>query len=211
MSRPNFTRERKAIALGQIVCGVDEAGRGPLAGPVVAAAVVLDPKRIPKGLDDSKQLNEKKRGALFDLIMRDAQVGVGIIGAEVIDRINILQATFVAMSQAVDQVATVLHLALIDGNRAPALPCKVETIIRGDRKSSSIAAASIVAKVTRDRLMQEQHLLYPHYGFSQHKGYGTEEHLAAIAAFGPCPLHRRSFSPFKLVSGTQQLAPDRAD
>jgi ribonuclease HII len=211
MGRPNFSRERKAIALGKLVCGVDEAGRGPLAGPVIAAAVVLDPARIPKGLNDSKQLNEAKREALFDAIMASASVGIGVVEAGVIDRINILQATLLAMRQAVMQLVTAPHLALVDGNRKPPLPCDVETIIKGDGKCSSIAAASIIAKVTRDRMMLVLDAQYPLYGFSNHKGYGTEEHLAAIATHGPCPLHRRSFSPFKVDSGTQQLALDLED
>jgi ribonuclease HII len=211
MGRPNFSRERKAIALGKIVCGVDEAGRGPLAGPVVAAAVVLDPLRIPKGLNDSKQLNEAKREALFGVIMASASVGIGVVEAGVIDRINILQATLLTMRQAVMQLRNAPHLALVDGNRRPPLPCDVETIIKGDGKCSSIAAASIIAKVTRDRMMLAHDAQYPLYGFSNHKGYGTEEHLAAIAAHGPCPLHRRSFSPFKVDSEIQQLALGLAD
>jgi ribonuclease HII len=211
MRRPNFSRERKAIALGRIVCGVDEAGRGPLAGPVIAAAVVLDPLHIPKGLNDSKQLNEAKREALFDAIMASASVGIGVVEAGVIDRINILQATLLAMRQAVMQLSPAPHLALVDGNRKPPLPCDVETIVKGDAKCSSIAAASIIAKVTRDRMMLVLDAQYPLYGFSNHKGYGTEEHMAAIAAHGPCPLHRRSFSPFKVDSETQQLALGLAD
>jgi ribonuclease HII len=211
MRRPNFSRERKAIALGRIVCGVDEAGRGPLAGPVIAAAVVLDPLHIPKGLNDSKQLNEAKREALFDAIMASASVGIGVVEAGVIDRINVLQATLLAMRQAVMQLSHAPLLALVDGNRKPPLPCDVETIIKGDAKCSSIAAASIIAKVTRDRMMLVLDAQYPLYGFSNHKGYGTEEHMAAIAAHGPCPLHRRSFSPFKVDSETQQLALGLAD
>jgi ribonuclease HII len=206
MGRPNFSLERKAIAVGKLVCGVDEAGRGPLAGPVIAAAVVLDPLRIPKGLNDSKQLNEAKREALFDAVMASASVGIGVVEAGVIDRINILQATLLAMRQAVMQLVSAPNLALVDGNRKPPLSCDVETIIKGDGKCSSIAAASIIAKVTRDRMMLVLDAQYPLYGFSNHKGYGTEEHLAAIAAHGPCPLHRRSFSPFKVDSDAQQLA-----
>jgi ribonuclease HII len=210
MSRPNFSRERKAIALGKIVCGIDEAGRGPLAGPVVAAAVVLDPKNLIKGLNDSKQLSGKARHSLFELITSQAQYGIGIVEADEIDRINILQATFVAMKKAfaalsISPTLALPTLALIDGNRAPPLSCAVETIIKGDGKCMSIAAASIIAKVTRDRLMLEHDKLYPQYGFSNHKGYGTEAHLVSIAHHGPCPLHRMSFSPIKLDSGTQQL------
>jgi ribonuclease HII len=207
MSRPHFSRERLAISQGLIVCGVDEAGRGPLAGPVVAAAVILDPARLPKGLNDSKQIPEAKREALFSVIQSQAQVGIGIVDAATIDQINILQATFLAMRRAVLALATKPTLALIDGNRPPPLPCAVTTIVGGDAKCSSIAAASIIAKVTRDRFMNDQHLLFPQYGFERHKGYGTEDHIAAIATYGPCPLHRLSFSPFR----PKQLDLDFAD
>lgn len=176
------------------VCGIDEAGRGPWAGPVVAAAVVLDPACIPAGLDDSKKLTEARRAALFAPIMASAKVGIGIAEVDRIDRDNILQATLWAMAQALGQIGGAA-LALIDGNRAPPLPCPVETIVAGDAKSFSIAAASIVAKVTRDRIMVGHDASWPGYGFARHKGYGTAFHRAALQRLGPSPVHRRSFAP----------------
>jgi ribonuclease HII len=177
------------------VCGVDEAGRGPWAGPVVAAAVVLRERNIPCGLNDSKKLSETKREALFEPIMAAARVGVGIVDAKMVDDINILQATYLAMQKAVAALGVLPHVALVDGNRAPPLSIRVQTIIGGDAKSLSIAAASIIAKVTRDRLMLALHETYPAYGFAQHKGYGTVAHLAALRKFGPCAEHRKSFRP----------------
>lgn len=185
---------------GHVVCGVDEAGRGPWAGPVVAAAVVLEPKRIPKGLNDSKKLTAVNRDTLYDAIMSDAQVGVGIVGADVIDAINILQATFLAMKQAVGQLTPAPTLALVDGNRAPPLSIRVQTIIGGDGAAISIAAASIIAKVTRDRIMHELDRDFPQYGFAAHKGYGTAFHAEALARFGPCPQHRKSFNPIRQLN-----------
>uniref|UniRef100_UPI003593E110 ribonuclease HII n=1 Tax=Aestuariivirga sp. TaxID=2650926 RepID=UPI003593E110 len=173
---------------------IDEAGRGPWAGPVVAAAVVLDPGFIPSGLNDSKKLTEAQREALFDPIMQTARVGIGIAEAGRIDRDNILQATFWAMTQALAQIE-VVSFALIDGNRAPRLPCGVQTVIGGDALSLSIAAASIIAKVTRDRIMVAHDSTYPEYGFARHKGYGTAFHQSALTRFGPTPLHRKSFKP----------------
>ena len=178
----------------RLVCGIDEAGRGPWAGPVVAAAVVLDPKCIPDGLNDSKKLSEARRAALFEPIMASARVGIGIAEVDRIDRDNILQATLWAMAQALDQIGSVA-LALVDGNRAPALPCPVQTIIEGDAKSLSIAAASIIAKVTRDRVMVGHDEAYPDYGFARHKGYGTALHQEALRRHGVTPLHRTSFAP----------------
>lgn len=178
----------------RLVCGIDEAGRGPWAGPVVAAAVVLDPKCIPDGLNDSKKLSEARRAALFEPIMASARVGIGIAEVDRIDRDNILQATLWAMAQALDQIGRVA-LALVDGNRAPALPCPVQTIIEGDAKSLSIAAASIIAKVTRDRIMVGHDQAYPGYGFARHKGYGTAMHQEALRRHGVTPLHRTSFAP----------------
>jgi ribonuclease HII len=178
----------------RLVCGIDEAGRGPWAGPVVAAAVVLDPKRIPDGLNDSKKLSEARRAALFEPIMASARVGIGIAEVDRIDRDNILQATLWAMAQALDQIGDVA-LALVDGNRAPVLPCPVQTIIEGDAKSLSIAAASIIAKVTRDRIMVGHDEAYPGYGFARHKGYGTALHQEALRRHGVTPLHRTSFAP----------------
>ncbi len=192
---PDFRFELDAMAGGhQLVCGIDEAGRGPWAGPVVAAAVVLDCNSIPQGLNDSKKLNAAQREALFEPIVRTARVGIGIADIERIDRDNILQASLWAMAQALAQIGDV-SLALVDGNRAPKLPCPVRTIVEGDAKSLSIAAASIVAKVTRDRIMIAHDADYPQYGFARHKGYGTPFHHAALTRHGPTPLHRKSFAP----------------
>jgi ribonuclease HII len=192
---PDFTIERKAMRKGtKLVCGIDEAGRGPWAGPVVAAAVVLDPKNIPDGLNDSKKLSEARREALFTSIMATSRVGIGIAEVDRIDRDNILQATLWAMAEALGQIDGVA-LALVDGNRAPQLPCPVQTIIEGDAKSLSIAAASIIAKVTRDRIMVGHDAAYPQYGFARHKGYGTALHQEALRHHGLTPLHRRSFAP----------------
>ena len=199
---PDFSYEQRAIGQGlRVICGIDEAGRGPWAGPVVAAAVILDETHIPSGLNDSKKLNEAKREALFPLIMEAAQVGVGVASAAEIDDINILQATYLAMSRAVEGLGLRVDLALVDGNRAPPLLCKVETIIGGDGKSLSIAAASIIAKVTRDRMMVELGLANPVYGFARHKGYGTAAHMEALKKYGVCHEHRKSFKPIALILG----------
>jgi ribonuclease HII len=192
---PDFSFETLALAQNLIPCGVDEAGRGPWAGPVVAAAVVLDAQNIPAGLNDSKKLTEAKRETLYDTIMRTASVGVGIASAALIDEINILQATYRAMGEAVAALGDQTTFALVDGNRAPSLSIRVQTIIEGDGKCLSIAAASIIAKVTRDRMMRQLELQYPDYGFQKHKGYGTALHLAALQRLGPCPEHRKSFKP----------------
>jgi ribonuclease HII len=183
-----------------IVAGVDEAGRGPLAGPVVVAAVILNPDRPIDGLDDSKKLNEIRREELFPIIMERslAWTVVEIEPAE-IDRINILQATLLGMKQAVEQLFPPPSLALIDGNQAPKLDCAVRTIVHGDSLEPAISAASILAKVTRDRLMKKLHIDYPDYGFDRHKGYPTADHLARLARYGPCPIHRRSFAPVRKV------------
>jgi ribonuclease HII len=195
MARPDFSREDFHLAQGRIVCGIDEAGRGPWAGPVVAAAVILDAACIPAGLNDSKKLSEARREALFDPIMAAAQVGVGIVSARRIDEINILKATYEAMALALAQLKSCPGMALVDGNRAPPLGCAVETIIGGDGKSLSIAAASIVAKVTRDRIMVALDAQLPGYGFARHKGYGTSEHQAALRALGVSQEHRKSYAP----------------
>src|SRR3984957_16961113 len=178
------------------ICGVDEAGRGPLAGPVVAAAVILDRKRIPKGLNDSKQLDEETREELFPRIMEMAlAVGVGEASVGEIDLVNIRQATHLAMARAVRALAIAAEFALVDGNDPPALPCKCDTLVDGDARSVSIAAASIIAKVTRDRMMAALHDEYPGYGWRNNKGYGTPEHLSALRSIGVCVHHRRSFAP----------------
>ena len=184
-----------------IVAGVDEAGRGPLAGPVVVAAVVLNPDRPIDGLDDSKKLSEKRREELFPLIIeRSLAWSVVAIEPAEIDRINILQATLLGMQQAVGQLLPPPSLALIDGNQAPQLDCAVRTIVQGDSLEPAISAASILAKVTRDRLMKKLHIDYPDYGFDRHKGYPTADHLARLARYGPCPIHRRSFAPVRKVT-----------
>jgi ribonuclease HII len=191
---PDFELE---TAAGGRVAGIDEAGRGPWAGPVIAAAVVLDPAHIPDGLDDSKKLSQKVREKLFDQITAHAQVGVGEASVEEIDQINILQATFRAMDRAVAALELPLDLALVDGNRAPRLICPVQTVIKGDSKSLSIAAASIIAKVTRDRLMVKLALEFPDFGWQTNAGYGTAKHTNALEICGVTPHHRRSFAPVR--------------
>jgi ribonuclease HII len=189
------SRVLKRIVTG-LVAGVDEAGRGPLAGPVVAAAVIFQKGRIPKGLNDSKQLDAETREELYSHIMFSAvAVGVGEATVDEIDLINIRQATHQAMARAVRALAFAPAFALVDGNDAPALPCPCDTIVDGDAKSVSIAAASIIAKVTRDRMMRALHEAHPHYGWISNKGYGTPEHLSALSQHGPCAHHRRSFAP----------------
>ena len=176
------------------VCGVDEAGRGPLAGPVCAAAVILPPVIQFEGLNDSKKLTDKKRRALYDVITEQAvSYGIAFADEQEIDEINILQATFLAMRRAFEKLTVTPDIALIDGNRAPGLSCRERTVVHGDALSASIAAASILAKVTRDRLMEEYDAQYPQYGFAVHKGYGTQRHYAALREFGACPIHRQSF------------------
>jgi ribonuclease HII len=177
------------------ICGIDEAGRGPLAGPVVAAAVILPRKGRPKGLDDSKQLTADAREALALAIRECAIVGVGVASVEEIDRFNILRASHLAMVRAFDALSEKPVAALVDGNMAPELPCPVEWVIDGDAIVPLISAASIIAKVERDRMMNELCAQYPGYAFSKHKGYATPEHQRALAELGPCAIHRRSFKP----------------
>jgi ribonuclease HII len=181
-----------------LVAGVDEAGRGPLAGPVVAAAVVLDRTRVIQGLDDSKRLSAGRRVALESQIIERALCwSVATATVEEIDRINILQATLLAMQRAVEGLATTPQRVLVDGNRCPALACPAQAVIGGDARIAAISAASILAKVSRDREMNRLHQLYPAYGFDRHKGYPTREHLAALRERGPSPVHRRSFRPVR--------------
>ena len=182
----------------QWVAGVDEAGRGPLAGPVVVAAVILEPDRPIEGLDDSKKLNEARREALYGLIV-DRALAWSVIEMTPgeIDELNILQATLLGMRRAVEALIPAPQLALIDGNRAPPLSCAVRTVIGGDALEPAISAASILAKVTRDRHMVALHERFPEYGFERHKGYPTTEHLEALTRFGPCEHHRRSFAPVR--------------
>lgn len=185
-----------------MICGVDEAGRGPLAGPVCAAAVILPPHAEIPGLNDSKKLSDKRRRELFPIIKEQAVAyGIGMASQEEIDEINILQATFLAMERALAQLPPGVDMALIDGNREKDFGVPVCTVVKGDSRSASIAAASILAKVTRDDLMLEMAEKYPGYGFEIHKGYGTKAHYCALAELGPCPIHRRTF--LKKLYGTK--------
>ena len=178
----------------RFVAGIDEAGRGPLAGPVVAAAVVFEPGKLIEGVRDSKQLSEKKREALYQVIVDECLAyGIGIVSQEEIDRINIRNATFKAMRKALGAMKQVPDFLLIDGEELPDSLYPQEAIVGGDDKSFTIAAASILAKVTRDRLMREYHLQYPQYRFDRHKGYGTQLHREMILKYGPSPIHRKSF------------------
>jgi ribonuclease HII len=182
------------------VCGVDEAGRGPWAGPVSAAAVILNPRKVPKGLDDSKKLTARQREALEAEIMDKALAfAVGFASVAEIAELNILHATGLAMRRAVEALSPAPVFALVDGNYAFRLPCTVKTVIKGDSLSCSIAAASILAKVARDRVMAELHALYPDYGFASHKGYHAEVHVEALRRLGPCPEHRLGWAPVKLA------------
>lgn len=185
------------------IAGVDEAGRGPLAGPVTVAAVILDPTHPIAGLNDSKQLSERKREALYPLILERALAWrIEFVEADEIDRLNILQATLTGMQRALEGLAITPQHALIDGNRIPNhLPCPATAIIGGDASEPAISAASILAKVSRDRRMLELHAHYPHYGFDRHKGYPCPQHLDALRRFGPCPQHRRSFAPVRDALG----------
>ena len=193
---PDFELENALINSGKLhVCGVDEAGRGPLAGPVCAAAVILPQDLQIEGLNDSKKLSEKKREALYDIIVENAiDYNIAFGTLEEIEEYNILEATYIAMNRAIDGLKIKPDHALIDGNRVPKginVPC--DTVVKGDAKSFSIAAASILAKVTRDRLLLEYDKLYPEYNFKKHKGYGTKEHYEAINKYGVCKIHRLSF------------------
>ena len=182
------------------VCGVDEAGRGPWAGPVSAGAVILDPRRIPKGLNDSKKLTARQREAL-ELEIKDKALawGVGFASVEEIAELNILHAAGLAMRRAIGELAVEPAFALVDGNYGFKLPCAIKTVIKGDGISASIAAASILAKVARDRLMMEMDGLYPGYGFAAHKGYHAPVHVEALRTLGPCEIHRRGWAPVKLA------------
>jgi ribonuclease HII len=192
-----FDREYLKGGFG-VIAGVDEAGRGPWAGPVVAAAVILHADTVIAGLNDSKKVSEIKRAALFPEICQKAvSIGIGIINEGIIDRVNILEATYLAMKEAVGKLKPSPGLVLVDGWPITGFSSKQAGIIGGDGKSASIAAASIIAKVTRDRLMIELSEKYPVYSFEKHKGYGTKEHQAALLRYGPCDIHRRSFAPVK--------------
>ena len=190
----------ESAVLAGPVCGVDEAGRGPWAGPVSAGAVILDMERVPPGLDDSKKLSARTRDALEPQIKAVALAwGVGFASVEEIDALNILQATGLAMRRAVEALKVRPAHALVDGNYRFTLPCPVTPVVGGDGRSLSIAAASILAKVARDRLMLEMDALYPGYGFAGHKGYHSDSHVEALARLGPCAIHRRSWAPIKAL------------
>lgn len=176
-----------------LLCGVDEAGRGPLAGPVVAAAVILNKGFILEEINDSKKLSEKKREALFPKIKENSLYGIGIASPEEIDKLNILNATFLAMQRAVEGIGVPADLILVDGNRLPSIDGNMQAVVKGDGKSASIAAASILAKVTRDHIMLSLDEEYPQYDFKKHKGYPTKEHYALLQQYGMSPCHRKSF------------------
>ena len=196
---PDFSLETEAGAHRLPVAGADEAGRGPLAGPVVAAAVILDPNSIPAGLDDSKKLTAARREELFDLILARAEVSIATSSPGHIDRSDILRASLDALRRAIGNLPRPAEFALIDGRDVPPdLACPAKAVIKGDGRSLSIAAASIVAKVTRDRMMQRAAGCFAAYGFERHVGYATAAHRRAIADNGPCPLHRMSFRPIKV-------------
>lgn len=194
MNLESITRSHHCVA------GVDEAGRGPLAGPVVVAAVILPENHGLKGLDDSKRISRAKREALFPQIQAEAEsFAVVVVDVEEIERLNILRASLTGMQRAVRQLDPPPTLTLVDGNRAPDLGCEVHTIIEGDHWVPAISAASILAKVTRDAIMADYHRQYPHYGFDHNQGYPTPEHLQLLKEHGPCPIHRRTFAPVREV------------
>jgi ribonuclease HII len=194
--RPTFRRERRALNQGIFpVAGCDEAGRGPIAGPVVAAAVILDPSRIPRGLNDSKKLDAAERERLYEKICASAQVAVAFGSVERVDRDNILRASLWALARAVRALAVRPQLVFVDGNNRIDCGCDCQAVVSGDALVASIAAASIVAKVTRDRLMKRLALAHPGYGFERHMGYSVPEHFEALARLGPTIHHRRSFAP----------------
>ncbi len=196
--KPDFELEHAWIEkTGGPVAGIDEAGRGPWAGPVAAAAVILDPMNIPAGLNDSKKLSAAKREELYEEIVRTSIIAVSLVEPRQIDELNILKATLWAMRSAVVKLETQPRAVLIDGNQRPDIECAQELVIKGDAKSLSIAAASIIAKVTRDRIMKELAIQYPGYGWERNKGYGTAEHSGALNTIGVTPHHRKSFAPVK--------------
>lgn len=185
-----------------LVAGVDEAGRGPLAGPVVASAVILDRRTAPEGINDSKKLSERARVRLFDAIRSTAvAVGVGVVSPEVVDRANIVGATLEAMTAAVRSLGVVPDCVVVDGKNLPDLPVPTIALVQGDARCLSVAAASIIAKVTRDRIMREMDSVYPHYAFARNKGYGTRDHLEALRKYGPSKIHRFSFAPVSALMG----------
>ncbi len=203
---PDFSFEDHARSQGfKLIAGVDEAGRGPWCGPVVAGAAILDPQNIPQelldGLDDSKKLKPAKREVLFEMLQRHAVIGVGQASAEEIDEINILAATMLAMKRAIEDLGQQIDYALIDGNKVPELVCAAEAVVKGDGRSFSIAAGSIVAKVTRDRIMAALAKEFPEYGWETNSGYGTKVHQEALKKYGVTPHHRRSYRPIANILG----------
>src|SRR5215831_3691692 len=207
--RPNFRRERRAMAKGIFpIAGCDEAGRGPLAGPAVAAAVILDPKRIPRGLNDSKKLDAEAREKLYAKICATAQVAVAFGAVDRIDRDNILRASLWALARAVKALPVRPKLVFVDGNQKIDCGCDCEAVVSGDALVVSVAAASIVAKVTRDRFMTRLGLAYPGYGFERHMGYSVPEHFVALARLGPTIHHRKSFAPIAAKLAALGGAPD---
>ncbi len=185
-----------------LTAGVDEVGRGPLAGPVVAAAVILDPNKPIEGLADSKKLSEKKREALYPIIKENAlYFSVAEASVEEIDRINILQASLLAMQRAIEGLGVLPEHVLVDGNKAPNVSMSVDTVVKGDSRVASISAASIIAKVDRDRMMHEYHQRYPQFSFHKHKAYGSKQHLAELLEHGPTPEHRKTFAPVRRLLG----------
>lgn len=205
-SQPDYSIESEYDG---IIVAIDEVGRGPWAGPVMAAAAILDPQNIPAGLNDSKKLSAAKRNALHDAILATSRVEIGVATVEEIDAMNILQATKLAMRRAYDALNVSATVALIDGNQPPDLPCPMRCIVKGDSISLSIAAASIVAKVTRDRLMAELAQKHPHYGWERNAGYGTKAHQDGLAAHGLTPHHRRSFAPIRALLQAAEQHPAR--
>lgn len=199
---PDFTFEKQ---IGGIVAGVDEVGRGPWAGPVIAAAVILDPCNFPDGLDDSKKLSKRKREHLYEEIQKVAAIGLGEASVDEIDRLNILQASLLAMSRAIDELGDGPEAVLVDGNKPPVCRQRVQCIVKGDSRSFSIAAASIVAKVTRDRIMRDLSLTYAAYGWERNAGYGTAEHRDALSLVGISPYHRKSFAPIRKLMTQDNL------
>ena len=203
---PDFFYEQEAGKKGfKIICGIDEAGRGPWAGPVTAAAVVLDPGRVPRDvlelLDDSKKIRKSQLRIIFETLTQSVDFGVGQASVEEIDDVNILQATFLAMRRAVDALPISVDFALVDGNKIPKLQSPAQAIIKGDSKSFSIAAASIIAKVSRDSVMVDLSAQYPGYGWERNAGYGTAEHQRALSTLGVTPAHRKSYAPIRKILG----------
>lgn len=206
--KPDYLLEREYGAPERVICGVDEVGRGPLAGPVIAAAVVLDPANIPHHLNDSKKLSAKKREELNDIILTTASFGFGEASLEEIDELNILQASMLAMQRAVQNLPCKVDHILVDGNRLPNFEAPATAVIKGDQKSLSIAAASIIAKIKRDFLMKNLAKIHPEYGWERNAGYGTREHMEALNLVGPSRFHRKSFAPIRDLMTQQNIISD---